>query len=102
MTPQQQQAILNHPAFQQLASRKTRLGWSLTAVMLLLYYGFILVLAFAPQWLARPIGAGVTTLGMPVGVAIILAAFALTGIYVRQANRRLDPLNDEVLRECQP
>lgn len=102
MSPQQQQAILNHPAFQQLARGKARLGWSLTAVMLLLYYGFILVLAFAPQWLARPIGAGVTTVGMPVGVAIILAAFVLTGIYVRQANKRLDPLNEQVLKECRP
>lgn len=102
MTPQQQQAILNHPAFQQLARRKARLGWGLSAVMLALYYGFILALAFAPQWLARPMGAGATPWGMPVGVAIILAALALTGVYVRQANKHLDPLNAQLLRECRP
>ena len=42
--------------------------------------------------LARPIGGGVTSIGIPIGVGIILLAILLTGLYVRRANREYDPL----------
>lgn len=95
----QLELIMQQADFQQLIMKKTRLSWSLSAVMLVIYYGFILLLAFSPGTLARPIGDGATTIGIPVGVAIILLSFLLTGIYVRIANRDLDPLNEKVLRE---
>ncbi|KZE27317.1 DUF485 domain-containing protein [Crenobacter luteus] len=100
MNEQQLERIQNHPDFRVLVTKKNRLGWSLTAIMLVLYYGFILLLAFSPATLGQRLGDGVTTLGMPVGVAIIVAAFALTGVYVRRANAELDPLNDKIVEEC--
>ena len=87
------------PKFAELVHKKTTFGWTLSIVMLVIYYGFILILAFAPKSLGATIGGGVTTLGMPVGVLIILSAFVLTGIYVRRANTEFDQLNQEIVEE---
>lgn len=101
MDAQQLETIRRHPDFIRLAAGRTRLGWSLTAVMLAIYFGFILLLAFSPATLARPFSGGVMTVGIPVGVAIIVAAVVLTGIYVRQANAELDPLAERIRKECE-
>ncbi|AQV98509.1 DUF485 domain-containing protein [Cupriavidus necator] len=100
MDARQLDAIQNHPDFIRLTSGRARLGWSLTLVMLTIYFGFILLLAFSPATLGTPLGAGVMTVGIPVGVAVIFAAVLLTGIYVYRANRDLDPLNERVRKEC--
>jgi uncharacterized membrane protein (DUF485 family) len=100
MDPRQLETIQNHPDFIRLTSKRARLGWSLTLVMLAIYFGFILLLAFSPATLGTPFGGGVMTVGIPVGVAIIVSAIVLTGVYVYRANRELDPLNERVRKEC--
>ena len=60
--------------------------------MLVAYFGYVALIAFDKAVLARPIGGGVTSLGIPVGVGVILLAIVLTGIYVRRANSEFDPL----------
>lgn len=93
--------VQSNPKFLELVHRKTRLGWLLSLIMLVIYYGFILVLAFSPSTLGTPLSPGMTTtLGIPVGVAIIVSAFVLTGIYVRKANTEFDELNRQVLEEA--
>ena len=67
--------------------------------MLAIYYGFILVVAFAPSVLGIPI-YGVITLGIPAGLFIIVTAFVLTGIYVRRANSEYDELNRQIIEEA--
>lgn len=83
----------------QLVRRRSRFGWSLTGIMLAIYFGYILLIAFRRDILAQPIGAGVTSLGIPVGIGVILAGIALTAIYVRRANREFDPLLDALRKE---
>ncbi|MBK1700756.1 DUF485 domain-containing protein [Thiococcus pfennigii] len=84
-------AIKGHPLYAELVAKRKRFAWILTILMLAIYYGFILVIAFEPQWLAQPIAEGaVTTIGIPIGVAIIVSAFILTGIYVYRANGEFD------------
>jgi uncharacterized membrane protein (DUF485 family) len=100
MDARQLETIQNHPDFIRLTRGRTRLGWSLTLVMLAIYFGFILLLAFSPATLGAPVGAGVMTVGIPVGIAVIFAAVLLTGIYVHRANRDLDPLNARLRKEC--
>jgi len=100
MTPQDLDRIRENPDFIQLVRRKQRLTWSLTAAMLVIYYGFVLLVAFAPGVLGQSLNGGVTSVGMLVGVVIILLSFALTGIYVKHTNSVLDPLNDKVKQEC--
>ncbi|MFZ6050088.1 DUF485 domain-containing protein [Pseudomonas sp. CR3202] len=100
MTPQDLDRIRENPDFIQLVRRKQRLTWSLTAAMLVIYYGFVLLVAFAPGVLGQSLNGGVTSVGMLVGVVIILFSFALTGVYVKHTNSVLDPLNDKVKEEC--
>ncbi|GLZ86597.1 membrane protein [Metapseudomonas resinovorans] len=100
MTPQDLDRIRENPDFIQLVRRKQRLTWSLTAAMLVIYYGFVLLVAFAPGVLGQSLNGGVTSVGMLVGVVIIVVSFALTGIYVKRTNSVLDPLNDKLKQEC--
>lgn len=95
-------AIKAHPRYQELVCSRKCFAWNLTFIILAIYYGFIMVIAFAPSWLGTPIAAGATTtIGIPVGVVIILAAFALTGIYVARANGRFDTLTKQIREDMQ-
>jgi uncharacterized membrane protein (DUF485 family) len=94
-------AILADPRYQRLVKRRGRFTWTLTCLMLAAYFGYILLIAFDKAALARPIGGGVTSIGIPVGVGIILLAILLTGLYVRRANKEYDPLV-RALRDGEP
>lgn len=92
--------ILNSANFKEYVAKKTLFGWVLSAIMLLIYYGFIIALAFAPELLGTPVSAnGVMTWGIPVGLGVIFSCFILTGIYVRRANAEFDDMNAAILKE---
>ncbi len=84
--------IKNNPSYQELVSKRSSFAWKLTILMLAVYYAFILTIAFSPETLGTKIGDGVMTLGIPVGIVIILFSFVLTGIYTRRANSEFDNL----------
>ncbi len=84
--------VVADPRYQKLLKRRGRFTWALSMVMLVAYFGYVALIAFDKGLLARPIGGGVTSLGIPVGVGLILLAILLTGLYVRRANREFDPL----------
>jgi uncharacterized membrane protein (DUF485 family) len=90
--------IHSDPLFQELVRRRARLAWSLTVLMVVIYFGFIIAIAYDKALLSQPLAGGVTTLGIPVGIGVIFAAFALTGIYVARANSTFDDLTRK-LRE---
>ena len=89
--------IVRTPEFQQLVAERTRFGWILTILMLVVYFGFIGLIAFDKSLLAVKVG-GTASLGLFMGVFVILFAFALTGIYVARANTRFDALSDALKR----
>ena len=91
--------IETNPHYLQLVHDRTRLGWLLALAMMIVYYGFILLIAFYKEALSIPIGGGVTTTGIPVGLFVIVFTVVITGIYVRHANRRYDDLTDAIHRE---
>lgn len=82
-----------------LLRRRSRFAWALTAITLAIYFGYILLIAFRRDILAQPIAGGVTSLGIPVGIGVILSGIVLTGIYVRRANTEFDPLLDALRKE---
>ena len=88
------------PNYQMLKSKRTRLGWSLTFAMMIVYYGFILLVAFKTGILSAPIGAGPMTWGIPIGFGVILFTIAITAYYVRRANSEFDDLSEKVKREA--
>lgn len=89
-----------NPKYHELRRKRNVFGWSMTAVMMVVYYGYIALIAFDKQFLAQPIGAGVTTLGIPIGMAVIIFTIVITGIYVRRANGEYDRLTAEILKEA--
>jgi len=91
--------IRSHPQYQVLRSKRNRLGWTLTVAMLVVYYGFVALIAFDKPFLAQPIGTGVTTLGIPMGVAVIVFTVAIIGYYVRRANSEYDAITARVLKD---
>jgi len=92
--------IRANPKYQQLKSTRNSYGWVMTILMLVVYYGYIALIAFDKAFLAKPLGAGVTTLGIPIGVGVILFTIIITGIYVRRANTEFDALKEEIIREA--
>ena len=81
--------VLGSPEFRAMVRRRWAVSLTLTAAMLVVYFGFVLVLAFQKESLAARIGEHLTV-GIPVGIGVILFAWLLTGIYVAWANTRYD------------
>ena len=93
MTKEQVLEIKNNPNYQKLVSTRSKFAWTLTIIILVVYYAFILLIAFSPETLGAKISPdSMMTVGIPVGIAIIVFAFVLTGIYVRRANNEFDGL----------
>jgi uncharacterized membrane protein (DUF485 family) len=88
-----------NPKYVELRSKRNRIGWLLTVFMMVVYYGYIALIAFDKEFLARPIGNGVTTIGIPMGIGVIVFTIIITGIYVRRANSEFDRLTAEILKE---
>ena len=91
--------IQRHPKYQELRARRNPLGVVLTILMLVVYFGYIGLIAFDKAFLAKPIGAGVTTLGVPIGMGVIVFTIAITVYYVRIANNKFDALTEEILKD---
>ena len=89
-----------NPKYHELKRKRNGFGWMLTVLMLVVYYGYIALIAFNKPFLAQPIGAGVTTLGIPIGMGVIIFTSVITGIYVRRANGEYDRLTAEILKEA--
>ncbi len=88
--------IANHPKYHELKAKRSSFGWTLTVLMMIVYYGFIALVAYNKELMATKIGSGVTTLGMPIGLFVIAFTIIITGIYVRRANSEYDDLTEEI------
>ena len=88
--------IASHPKYQELRAKRSSFGWWLTAAMMVVYYGFILLVAFTKPYLSSRLGEGVTTVGMPIGLFVIVFTIVITAIYVRRANSEFDQLSDDI------
>ena len=88
--------IASHPKYQELKAKRTSFGMWLTLAMLVVYYGFILLVAFNKPFLATRLGAGVTTYAIPIGFGVIIFTVVITAIYVRRANREYDTLAEQI------
>lgn len=91
--------IQSDPAFIELERKRSTFGWSLTILMLAIYYGFVLLVAFVPSAIGVPLIGSVTT-GLVLGIAVILSAIVLTGLYVWRANTEFDRLQARVVRDA--
>ena len=89
------------PRFRALARQRSQLGWTLAALVLVAYYGFIFCIAWRPAWLATTLGEGTAiTVGLAWGLGVMLLGIGLTGVYVHKANSVFDGLNADILRDA--
>ncbi len=81
--------VLESEDFKRLVRGKWTISIVLTILLFIVYYGFIILIAVDKPFLATRIGE-YTTIGIPIGVGVIVAAWVLTGVYVNWANRVQD------------
>ncbi len=89
--------VLGSREFHRLVARQWRMSLVLTACLFALYYGYILLIALNKPLLSRRVDDA-TTIGIPIGAAVIVGSWVLTAIYVIWANRRHDPEVDRLKR----
>jgi uncharacterized membrane protein (DUF485 family) len=89
------------PNYQKLVKERSRYGWTLTACMMVVYYGYILLIAFDKELMSTRIGTGVMTLAIPIGLAVILFTVIITGFYVWRANSEFDDLTAAIRARVQ-
>jgi uncharacterized membrane protein (DUF485 family) len=89
--------IQDDPNYKALVSERSSFGWSLAILTLILYYGYIAIVAFSPETIAVKL-SGQITVGIVLGVGLILASIFLTGIYVLRANSRYDTLTQAIVQ----
>lgn len=88
--------IRTDPGFLELERKRNVFSWTLCVIMLAVYFGFILLMAFGGKLAATPVW-GVVTLAFPVGLGVIALAIVLTGIYVMKANGEYDDLTRRLI-----
>ena len=94
--------IQANPRYQELKRKRNVFGWTLTILMLIVYYGYIGLIAFDKEFLAKPLGAGVTTIGIPIALFVIVFTVAITLFYIRRANNEYDQLTQQILKDAKP
>ena len=73
-----------------LAATRWRVALVLTTIMVIIYFGFVSLIAFDKPLLATHVTPGLTV-GILLGVLVIVSTWLLTWVYVRWANTRYDP-----------
>lgn len=93
--------IKHQPEYIALTRARSRITWILSIATFVVYFSVILLIAFAPDSLGEPISSGVTSIGILLGLGVILFCLLVTGIYVYYANKVLEPLKQAVVRKLE-
>lgn len=92
--------VLAHPLYQELVRKRNRISLIFFAVMLVIYAGFMLTLAYFPGLFGRPIGPGFTlSIGVLTAVIVAISAVVMIALYVDFSNRHFDPLIRQIVRD---
>jgi cation/acetate symporter len=90
-----------NPKFQQLVTTRGRFAWTLAITVLVLFYGFVLTVAFSPATLGEAVSEGsMMTVGVAVELFMFIFFWILTAVYVRRANGEFDSLTQEIVKEA--
>lgn len=91
--------VKTDPNFIELESKRNSFGWAITIAMIVIYFTFIVMVAFFKGVLSTEI-YGVITLAFPLGILVLFSAFALVGIYVTRANGEFDDLTKKIVESA--
>lgn len=93
MSDKSSNPILNDPEFKELARQKNKVSLILTIAELVLYFGFIALIAYNKPFLAQKMSEGsAITIGIPIAVGVIILSWVLTGVYIYWANNTYDEM----------
>ena len=93
--------LRDNPKFKKLVDTRNTYSIWMTVAMMVVYFGFILLVAFNKELLAQKLGTGlVTSIGIPIGVAVLLFTIIITGLYVRRSNTEFDSLKEDLIKEA--
>lgn len=91
----------SNPKFQQLVATRGRFAWILSITVLVIFYGFVMMVAFNPAALGQAVSEGsMVTMGFAFGLFMFVFFWILTAVYVRRANGEFDALTGEIVREA--
>ncbi|MDE2363835.1 MAG: DUF485 domain-containing protein [Hyphomicrobiales bacterium] len=93
------QDIERNPKFIELVQARKTLGWTLSILTLAIYLAYILIIAFDPSIFGARMGDSVMTVGLPVGLFVIVITFLIVGYYVQKANATYDELTRQIVEE---
>ncbi|MDF2584362.1 MAG: rane protein [Mycobacterium sp.] len=93
-------AVQASPEFQELRSRLRKFVFPMTAFFLVWYGIYVLLGAFAHDFMATQVFGNVNV-GLLIGLGQFLTTFIITGLYVRFANRELDPRAEAIRHELE-
>ncbi len=91
--------IKNNSKYQELVKKRNSFALKLSIFVLVMFYAYILTIAFNPSILGTLTGEGVMTIAFPVAASIIIVSFITTLIYVRRANGEFEDLTNEVKKD---
>lgn len=90
-----------NPKFQELVAKRGRFAWTLAFIVLAMFYGFVMTVAFNPGVLGTPVAEGSRiTFGVVLELFMFVFFWVLTAVYVRRANTEFDALTQEIVREA--
>lgn len=91
----------NNPKFQELVRRRGRFAWTLATLVLTLFPGYVLTIAFNPTALGRPVAEGsMLTVGVAVEAFLFIFFWVLTAFYVMRANSEFDAMTQDLIRDA--
>ena len=101
MSSQMYEKMRANPTFQELVTTRGRYAWTLSIVVLGLFYGFVLMVAFKPAVLGRVVGEGsMLTIGVAAELFLFVLFWVLSALYVRRANTEFDALTEEIVKQA--
>ncbi len=91
-----------NPKFQELIATRGRFAWTLSFIVLILFYGFVMAVAFIPGTLGQPVSEGsMLTIGVAVELFLFIFFWGLAAFYVKRANTEFDAMTQEVIKQAQ-
>lgn len=97
-----QARIRANPRFQEFVRKRNSYSILMSVLGALAYYGFILLVAFDKEFLATKVAPGaVMSVGIPIGVGVIVFTIILTWVYVRRANSEFDDINASIIKDAE-
>jgi uncharacterized membrane protein (DUF485 family) len=93
--------VINSPDFKRIVAKRWSVSGVLLALLFVSYYGYVILIGTNKAFLSQKVGE-VTTLGIPMGIGMIVFAFILTAIYVVWANQVYDPEVERLKGQLKP